>query len=84
MQHKALPHSAGPIHILLSDWSSAEPIDQSMHSLKEKSNRSKVNLLPQYLPNKIKTRGLSNEKLWSSAMWHSSGQKFVIEYLVEF
>jgi hypothetical protein len=38
----------------------------------------------QYLPNKIKTSGLPNENVWSSAMRHSAGQKFAIEYLGEF
>jgi hypothetical protein len=43
-----------------------------------------VNFLTQILPYKIKTRGLPNEKILSSAMSHSAGQKFAIRFLGEF
>jgi hypothetical protein len=35
-------------------------------------------------PNKIKNRGLPNDKFWFSSMLHSAGPKFAIEYLGEF
>jgi hypothetical protein len=38
-----------------------------------------VNFHTQILPNKIKTRGLPNEKILTGAMRHSAKQKFAIK-----
>jgi hypothetical protein len=42
-------------------------------------------LKKQPIPDKIKTRGLPNQKkIWSSDMLHSAGPKFAVEFLSEF
>jgi hypothetical protein len=51
------------------------------HSLKKQSiKKSFIGEFPYtILPNKIKTRGLPNEKFLTGAMRHSAKQKFAIE-----